>query len=171
MPMAMTGLSPNSPSIRYAGAHGYSPCSVFSSNSALIDHFDIFAQAAADAGRSGDRTKHRVVRDVFIADTDAEARKLALEGGMGRAWKELSPQMNDDPMAFDLDRKVRNHMAFGSGHHTCPGQFLARMEMKVLLKEWFARIPRFELEPSQTLRHRGGIVGGCEPFSLRWDIA
>lgn len=88
MPMAMTGLSPNSPSIRYAGANGYSPCSVFSSNSALIDHFDIFAKAAAEAGRPGDRTKHRVVRDVFIADTDAEARKLALEGGMGRAWKE-----------------------------------------------------------------------------------
>lgn len=80
----------------------------------------------------------------------------------------LSPQMNDNPMAFDLDRKVRNHMAFGSGHHTCPGQFLARMEMKVLLEEWFARIPRFELEPGQNLRHRGGIVGGCEPFILRW---
>lgn len=28
------------------------------------------------------------MRDVFIADTDAEARKLALEGGMGRAWQE-----------------------------------------------------------------------------------
>lgn len=88
MPMAMTGLSPNSPSIRHAGSHGYSPCSVFSSNSALIDHFQIFAKAASEAGRSGDRSMHRVVRDVFVADTDAEARKLALEGGMGRAWKE-----------------------------------------------------------------------------------
>ncbi|MCB2049888.1 MAG: LLM class flavin-dependent oxidoreductase [Novosphingobium sp.] len=88
MPMAMTGLSPNSPSIRYAGAHGYSPASVFSSNSALIDHFDIYRESAAKAGFAGDRTHHRVVRDVFIADTDAEARKLALDGGMGRAWKE-----------------------------------------------------------------------------------
>lgn len=88
MPMAMTGLSPNSPSIRHAGTQGYMPASVFSSNSALVDHFDIFAQAASQAGRPGDRTMHRVVRDVFIADTDAEARKLALEGGMGRAWTE-----------------------------------------------------------------------------------
>ena len=88
MPMAMTGLSPNSPSIRYAGTHGYSPCSVYSGVTPLVDHFNIFAKAAAEAGRPGDRTKHRVVRDVFIADTDAEARKLALEGGMGRAWQE-----------------------------------------------------------------------------------
>lgn len=88
MPMAMTGLSPNSPSIRYAGTHGYAPCSVYSGITPLIDHFNIFAKAAAEAGRPGDRTKHRVVRDVLIADTDAEARKLALEGGMGRAWTE-----------------------------------------------------------------------------------
>jgi alkanesulfonate monooxygenase SsuD/methylene tetrahydromethanopterin reductase-like flavin-dependent oxidoreductase (luciferase family) len=88
MPMAMTGLSPNSPSIRYAGAHGYAPCSVYSGVAALAEHFDIFAKAAADAGLPGDRTKHRVVRDVFVADSDAEARKLALEGGMGRAWTE-----------------------------------------------------------------------------------
>jgi len=90
MPMAMTGLSPNSPSIRYAGAHGYSPASVFSSSSAVLEHFDIYREAAAKAGRptAGTRARHRVVRDVFIADTDAEARKLALEGGMGRAWTE-----------------------------------------------------------------------------------
>jgi alkanesulfonate monooxygenase SsuD/methylene tetrahydromethanopterin reductase-like flavin-dependent oxidoreductase (luciferase family) len=88
MPMAMTGLSPNSPSIRYAGAHGYSPASVFSCDSALVDHFEIYREAAAKAGHTGSRKQHRVVRDVFIADTDAEARKLALEGGMGRAWTE-----------------------------------------------------------------------------------
>lgn len=80
----------------------------------------------------------------------------------------LNERMNENAMVFDLDRKVRNHMAFGSGSHTCPGQFLARMEMKVLLEEWFARIPSFELEPGQDLRHRGGIVGGCDPFVIRW---
>lgn len=83
----------------------------------------------------------------------------------------LDERMNADPMTYDLDRKIRNHMVFGSGHHTCPGQFLARMEIKVLFEEWFARIPRFQLEPGQSLRHRGGIVGGCEPFILQWKVA
>lgn len=105
-----------------------------------------------------------------VADIEVDGVKLA-KGDMVLAPTELfalSPDVNADPLKFDLDRKVRNHMAFGSGHHTCPGQFLARMEMKVLLEEWFARIPQFELEPGQELRHRGGIVGGCEPFILRW---
>lgn len=77
----------------------------------------------------------------------------------------LNPRMNEDPLRYDLNRKVRNHSVFGSGAHTCPGQFLARLEMKIFLEEWFDRIPSFELEPGQVLRHRGGIVGGCEPSS------
>lgn len=108
-----------------------------------------------------------------VADTAVDGVRLAA-GDMVVAPTELyslSPKMNENPMAFDLDRKVRNHVTFGTGHHTCPGQFLARMEMKVLLEEWFARIPRFELEPGQILRHRGGVVGGCEPFILRWQTA
>lgn len=108
-----------------------------------------------------------------VAETMVDGVRL-LAGDMVLALTELfalNPEKNEDPLKFDLDRKVRNHMAFGSGSHTCPGQFLARMEMKVLLEEWFSRIPSFELEPGQQLRHRGGIVGGCEPFILRWRAA
>jgi cytochrome P450 len=104
------------------------------------------------------------------ADTEVDGVKLRA-GDMVIAPTELyalNPRMNEDPLRFDLDRKNRNHAAFGGGAHTCPGQFLARMEMRVFLEEWFDRIPSFELEPGQTLRHRGGIVGGCEPFTLRW---
>ncbi|MFA7595073.1 MAG: LLM class flavin-dependent oxidoreductase [Novosphingobium sp.] len=88
MPMAMTGLSPNSPSIRFAAERGWIPASVYSGNAGLIDHFNIYAETAAKHGHKADRSVHRVVRDVFVADTDAEARKLAIEGGMGRAWRE-----------------------------------------------------------------------------------
>lgn len=105
-----------------------------------------------------------------IGDTVVDGATLH-KGDMVVAPTELyaiNRRMNAEPLKYDLDRTVRNHMAFGSGHHTCPGQFLARLEMKVLLEEWFSRIPSFELEPGQTLRHRGGIVGGCEPFVLRW---
>ncbi|WP_160737880.1 cytochrome P450 [Altericroceibacterium indicum] len=106
----------------------------------------------------------------LVADTEVDGVTLR-KGDMVIAPTELyalNDAINDNPMAFDLDRKVRNHMVFGNGNHTCPGQFLARMEMKVLLEEWFARIPSFELEPGQTIRHNGGIVGGCQPFVLRW---
>lgn len=105
-----------------------------------------------------------------IADTVVDGVTLKA-GVMVVAPTELyaiNPRMNPDPLRYDLDRTVRNHMAFGSGHHTCPGQFLARLEMKVLLEEWFDRIPSFELEPGQATHHRGGIVGGSGPFTLRW---
>jgi cytochrome P450 len=105
-----------------------------------------------------------------IADTAVDGVTLSA-GVMVVAPTELyaiNHKMNADPLRYDLDRAVRNHMAFGGGHHTCPGQFLARLEMKVLLEEWFDRIPSFELEPGQTIRHRGGIVGGTQPYVLRW---
>jgi alkanesulfonate monooxygenase SsuD/methylene tetrahydromethanopterin reductase-like flavin-dependent oxidoreductase (luciferase family) len=86
MQMAVTGLSPDSPSITYAGANGYLPASVYAGNAFLRNHFQIYAESAAAKGRKTDRSMHRVVRDVLIADTDAEARRLAINGPLWNAW-------------------------------------------------------------------------------------
>jgi alkanesulfonate monooxygenase SsuD/methylene tetrahydromethanopterin reductase-like flavin-dependent oxidoreductase (luciferase family) len=88
MQMAMTGLSAPSPSISYAAAHGYIPASVYAGNDFLRSHFETYATVGAEHGFTTDRSMHRVVRDVLVAHTDAEARKLAIEGGLGRAWAE-----------------------------------------------------------------------------------
>ncbi len=81
----------------------------------------------------------------------------------------LDPKTNPDWMTFDIDRKGVHYLTFGTGYHTCPGQFLARMEMRVLLEEWFKRIPAFRLAPDQEIRHIGGVVGGTRPYILEWD--
>ena len=81
----------------------------------------------------------------------------------------LDPKTNPDWMNFDIDRKGVHYLTFGTGYHTCPGQFLARMEMRVLLEEWFKRIPAFRLAPGQDIRHIGGVVGGTRPYILEWD--
>jgi alkanesulfonate monooxygenase SsuD/methylene tetrahydromethanopterin reductase-like flavin-dependent oxidoreductase (luciferase family) len=86
--MAMTGLSSPSPSITFAGSRGFIPASVYAGNDFLRSHFESYAEAAAANGRKSDRSMHRVVRDVLIADTDAEARRLATHGPLGRAWME-----------------------------------------------------------------------------------
>jgi alkanesulfonate monooxygenase SsuD/methylene tetrahydromethanopterin reductase-like flavin-dependent oxidoreductase (luciferase family) len=92
MPMAMTGLSSPSSSISYAAKNGMMPVSVYAGNDFLKDHFKTYAEISSANGRKTDRSMHSVVRDVFIADTDAEAKRLAINGGMGRAWKEyLTP--------------------------------------------------------------------------------
>jgi alkanesulfonate monooxygenase SsuD/methylene tetrahydromethanopterin reductase-like flavin-dependent oxidoreductase (luciferase family) len=88
MQMAMTGLSAPSPSIAFAGEHGFIPASVYAGNPFLRSHFATYRDKMREAGRESDRSAHRVVRDVIVADTDEAARKLAIEGGIGRAWKE-----------------------------------------------------------------------------------
>lgn len=87
MQMAMTGLSAPSPSITFAGRHGFIPASVYAGNAFLRSHFETYREEMERAGRPSDRSAHRVVRDVVVAETDAEARKLALEGGLGLAWE------------------------------------------------------------------------------------
>jgi len=86
MPLAMTGLNSPSPSIAFAGQRGYIPASVFAGDAFLRSHFETYREAMQAAGRPYDRSVHRVVRDVIVADTDAAARELAIEGGHGHAW-------------------------------------------------------------------------------------
>lgn len=88
MQMAMTGLSAPSPSIGFAGTHDFIPASVYAGNEFLKSHFETYREKMTESGHKPDRSAHRVVRDVIVADTDEEARKLAIEGGIGRAWKE-----------------------------------------------------------------------------------
>jgi cytochrome P450 len=76
------------------------------------------------------------------------------------------PAANRDPEAFDrpdqvlLDRQLNRHVAFGSGIHRCAGSNLARMELRVALEEWLARIPEFELAPGAEVTWAGGQVRG-----------
>jgi cytochrome P450 len=61
------------------------------------------------------------------------------------------PAANRDPTAFDrpddvvIDRLENRHAAFGLGIHRCLGSNLARLELRVAVEEFLARIPEFEL--------------------------
>jgi cytochrome P450 len=76
------------------------------------------------------------------------------------------PAANRDPAVFAeadrvlIDRKENRHAAFGLGIHRCIGSNLARMEIKVALQEWFARIPEFRLDPSAKVTWSEGTVRG-----------
>ncbi len=76
------------------------------------------------------------------------------------------PAANRDPEAFpnadvvQIDREINRHVAFGAGIHRCAGSNLARMEMRVAIEEWLARIPEFELDPNLQVTWAGGQVRG-----------
>ena len=82
----------------------------------------------------------------------------------------MDDDSNDDPIDFRLGRKGARHSTFGKGDHVCPGAHLARMELKIVLREWFSRIPEFRLADGQPLSFESGIVGSVKPFILAWDV-
>ena len=63
---------------------------------------------------------------------------------------------------------LRSHLTFGRGVHQCPGRHLARMEVQIVLEEWFKRIPDFTVKDGETVRFQGGIVGVVEALPLSW---
>jgi len=62
----------------------------------------------------------------------------------------LDPNAFEDPMKVDFRRR-NNHIAFASGVHRCLGSHLARLEMRLALEEFLARIPDYELAPGEEL--------------------
>jgi cytochrome P450 len=76
------------------------------------------------------------------------------------------PAANRDPAVFPdadrvvLDRAENRHVAFGVGIHRCAGSNLARMELRVALEEWLARIPEFHLAEGDEVTWAGGQVRG-----------
>lgn len=76
------------------------------------------------------------------------------------------PAANRDPAVFPranevlLDREQNRHVAFGTGIHRCAGSNLARMELRVALEEWLARVPVFHLAGGSEVLWAGGQVRG-----------
>jgi cytochrome P450 len=89
-------------------------------------------------------------------------------------WILLSfPAANRDPAQFDraaevvIDRQVNRHAAFGLGIHRCVGSHLARMELRVALEVWLARIPAFTLADPSAVTWSTGQIRGPRTLPLR----
>ena len=63
------------------------------------------------------------------------------------------------PDAYEVrfDREVNPHNAFGGGVHRCLGSHLARLELRVALREWHARIPEYSVKPGHELVYTPAI--------------
>lgn len=84
-PIAVPAISRNSPSLKLAAARGFRPFSHhMASVGTLLDHWQTYAAAARAAGREPQWADWKVSRNVFVADTTAEARRFARSGSLGR---------------------------------------------------------------------------------------
>jgi cytochrome P450 len=90
----------------------------------------------------------RVARkDTHIGDTRVPAGQRVVSSLAGA---NRDPARWEDPHAFVLDRsKIKEHLAFGRGAHTCIGAALARAEVRVLLERLLARTSRIALSDAR----------------------
>jgi cytochrome P450 len=63
----------------------------------------------------------------------------------------------EDADQVRFDREVNRHIAFGGGIHRCLGSHLARLELRVALREWHRRIPEYSVTDGVTLDYTAGI--------------
>ncbi len=62
-----------------------------------------------------------------------------------------------DPELVDFTRNPNRHRAFGGGPHRCLGSHLARMELRVALREFHRRIPDYEIIPGTELTYTAAL--------------
>ncbi len=87
-PIGVAGLSKNSDTLKLAGEHGFLPLSLNLNPGYVRSHWDAVEEGAARSGRTPWRGDWRVVREVFVAETDEEAWRLSVGGMMGRMMRE-----------------------------------------------------------------------------------
>jgi 3,6-diketocamphane 1,6-monooxygenase len=126
--IAVTGFSPKSPSMKLAGERNFKPVSIFSGLDALKFHWDTYSEANIKAGFTPDRARHAVSQTVFVADTDAEAKRLVMEGPIGYCfnrylipiWRRFgmmdgfAKDAGIDPLKADLEFLIDHVFVVGS---------------------------------------------------------
>jgi cytochrome P450 len=81
----------------------------------------------------------------------------------------LDEAANRDPEKFErpqdvvLDRSPNPHLGWGAGPHRCAGEHLGRLEMRIVLEEWLARVPRYEIDYDNVIWVAGNArgLGSC----------
>jgi alkanesulfonate monooxygenase SsuD/methylene tetrahydromethanopterin reductase-like flavin-dependent oxidoreductase (luciferase family) len=87
-PIAVAGSSAKSDTLVLAGERGWIPMSINLVPVAVIKtHWEAVEEGAEKTGRIPDRSKWRIAREVYVADTTEQARKEAAEGTLMRDFK------------------------------------------------------------------------------------
>ncbi|NIP29411.1 MAG: LLM class flavin-dependent oxidoreductase [Candidatus Dadabacteria bacterium] len=88
-PIAVAGISENSGSLKTAGAREWIPMSInFVTKDVLKSHWNSVEEGAKSAGKTADRSKWRIARDIYVAETTEKARRDVIEGTLARDFRD-----------------------------------------------------------------------------------
>ena len=75
----------------------------------------------------------------------------------------------EDPFSFRCDRKPNRHVAFGYGAHLCLGQYLAKLEMRILFEELLPRLKSIALD-GEVKMTQATFVNGPKTLPVRFEV-
>jgi cytochrome P450 len=90
-----------------------------------------------------------------------DAKLMIVNGASGRDERRFR-----DPDRLDVRREIEFHLGFGYGRHICLGAFLARMESRVALEEFFRRWPEYGVPEDGVERMHSSNVRGLAGLVL-----
>ncbi|MFG1606292.1 cytochrome P450 [Actinoplanes sp. NPDC049265] len=148
---------------------------------AMLDNPDQLARIKADPGLTPlaveellryfsiveTATSRVATEDVEIGGVRIRADEGVIVSGLSANW---DPEVFPAPGELDIDRRARNHIAFGYGPHQCLGQNLARLELQIVFDTLFRRIPGLRLaEPADQVRYKtDASIYGVHELPVIW---
>lgn len=145
----------------------------------LAEHPEIREQLRADAALIPTAVEEFLRRFAVtslgrVAVKDFEIRGVTVRAGdhvlLSGPLHNLDPDLFPNPEKIRLDRGRVHHISFGRGTHACIGAYLARIELRIFIQEWLARIPEFEIIPGTSTAARSGSVNALGKLHLRWSV-
>lgn len=110
-PIAVAGITEGSGTLRIAGERGWIPMSInFVTKDVLKTHWASVEGGAESAGRIADRSKWRIARDLYVAETTEEARRDVREGTLARDFIDyffkIVPKIRGNLDIFKVDKAM-----------------------------------------------------------------
>ena len=87
-PIGVASVSPGSETLKIAGERGFIPMSLAFNEDYVISHWEAVLDGAKRSGKTPSRKDWRITRDVWVADSDDEAYDKAVNGMLGRVWRD-----------------------------------------------------------------------------------
>ncbi|WMT74863.1 cytochrome P450 [Bradyrhizobium sp. Ash2021] len=105
------------------------------------------------------------------ADTELGGRKIARGDWLMLCYASgnRDEDVFEEPFKFRCDRKPNRHIAFGYGAHLCLGQYLAKLEMRILFEELLPRLKSIALD-GEVKMTQATFVNGPKKLPIRFEL-
>jgi len=162
-----------------AAGHDTTSSSISGGLWALCENGEALEKLKADAGLIPQfvdeairwTTPVRHVMRTATADVELRGRRIARGDWLMLCYLSANrdEEAFDEPDRFRLDRSTLGSGIFGLGVHTCLGQHLARLEMRIFFEELLLRLTSVEIA-GRPQRSASIFIGGPKTLPLRYKM-